>query len=150
MTDPTETAPSRAPRQLAILGTALVLLGMVTGAIGPQLVNPRMGLSSHLAAVSGGVLMLALAGVWHHVRLSPRGERWAVGLIGYANLANWLATFLAALWGAGRETMPIATGTHQAAAWQEAVVTALLATLSGAILIGLALVLKGLLKARQA
>lgn len=137
-------------RRLAILGAGLVLIGMLTGAVSGQLANPRMGLSSHLAAVSGGTLLLALAGIWGHIRLSPRGERWAVGLLGYAMAANWLATLLAAIWGAGHETMPLAAGGRQASSVQEGLVTALLASLSAAVVIGLLLVLIGLVQGRSA
>ena len=141
------TKPNRV-RQLAILGVGLVLLGLFTGFASGQLANPRMGLSSHLEALMNGTLMLALAGVWGHIRLSARAEGWAVWLLGYGSLANWLATLLAAIWGAGRETMPIAAQGHSALPWQETVVMALLGSLSVAMVAGFALVLYGLVRAR--
>lgn len=144
------TEHSVAPRRLAIIGAGLVLAGLLTGFVSGQLNNPRMGLSSHLAALSGGTLLLALAGVWSHVRLTARGESWAVGLLGFGMVANWLATLLAALWGAGRETMPLAAGGRQASAVQEGLVTALLVSLSAAVVAGMVLVLIGLVQGRRA
>lgn len=138
-----------AARRLAILGAGLVLAGLLTGFVSGQLANPRMGLSSHLAALSGGTLLLALAGVWNLVCLSPRGERWAVGLLGFGMVANWLATLLAAIWGAGRETMPLAAAGRQASAVQEGLITALLVSLSAAVVAGLILVLIGLIQGRR-
>jgi hypothetical protein len=57
---------------------------------------------------------------------------------------------LAAVWGAGAGSMPIAAGTNQAAQWQEGLVMALLVTLSLAMIAGMALVIKGLLAGRKA
>lgn len=137
-------------RRIAIAGAGLVLIGLLTGFISGLTANPRMGLSSHLAALSGGTLLLALAGIWTHVSLQPRGERWAIGLMIYAMAANWLATLLAAVWGAGAETMPLAAGGRQATALQEGIVTALLASLSVAAVVGVVLVLIGLVQRRSA
>ena len=137
-------------RNLAIQGAVLVLLSLTTGLIGPALVNSRMGLSSHLAAMMGGTLLLALAGVWSHVQLTPRGERWAVWLLGYGNFANWLATLLAAAWNAGGGMMPIAARGRIAQPWQDGLIAGLLVTLSLAMIAGTALVLYGLIKRRAA
>lgn len=140
---------SKAARRFAIVGAVLVMLGLLTGFVSGQMANPRMGLASHLEALMNGTLLMALAAVWHLVHLSPRGERWTVALLTFGSLANWLATFLAAAWGAGGETMPLAAAGQQAAPWQEGIVTALLVLLSGAMVAGFALVLIGLIKGRK-
>lgn len=139
----------KSARQLAILGAVLVLLGLLTGFVSGQMANPRMGLASHLEGLMNGTLLFALAAIWPLVRLSPRAESWTVGLLGFGSLANWLATFLAALWGAGAETMPLTAAGHRAAAWQESLVTSLLITLSFAMVAAIAMVLYGLIKGRQ-
>lgn len=143
------TMDRKTSSQLAILGTVLVMLSLLTGLASGALANPRMGLSSHLAAMMGGTLLLALAGVWHRVVLSPRLDRLAFWLLAYGNAANWAATLLAAIWGAGATSMPIAAGGSQAAAWQEGLVMALLVSLSLAMIAGIALVIMGLLAARR-
>lgn len=134
---------------LVLWGTVLVLLGMLTGLVSGSLANPRMGLSSHLAALGGGTLLIALGGAWRKVRLSPRLEKWALRLLIFSNYANWLATLLAAVWGAGRAMMPLAGGTQDAAPWQELAVSGLLIALSVAVIAGLALVIKGALARRD-
>ncbi|MFM5950391.1 MAG: hypothetical protein ACKOPM_14400 [Novosphingobium sp.] len=139
----------KSARQLAILGAVLVLLGLLTGFLSGQMANPRMGLASHLEGLMNGTLLFALAAIWPLVQLPPRAEGWTVGLLGFGSLANWLATFLAALWGAGAETMPLTAAAHRAAAWQESLVTALLITLSFAMVAAIAMVLYGLIKGRR-
>jgi (hydroxyamino)benzene mutase len=142
--------PDRTARQLALLGAVLVMLGLLTGLGGAAYAIPRMGLSSHLAAMMGGTLLLALSACWHRVALSPGLDRLAFWLLVYANLANWAATLLAAIWGAGAGSMPIAAGANRAADWQEGLVMALLLSLSLAMIAGVALVIKGLLAGRKA
>ena len=131
-------------RKLMGSGAALVLLGLLTGLVSPGFVNPRMGLSSHLAGLSGGTLLIALGAGWTHVVLPAPARRAAGWLLGLGFLANWLATLLAALWGAGDGMMPLASGDHVAAPWQEAVVAGLLIALSLAVIAGMALVCWGL------
>lgn len=140
---------STTARRLALLGAVLVMLGLLTGWISGVLANPRMGLSSHLEGLMNGTLMLALAACWGHVRLSPGLERWCFGLLAFGTLANWFTTLLAAFWGAGARSMPIASAGHQAAAWQENLIMALLVALSLAMVAGFALVIKGLLAGRD-
>ncbi|MEW6576532.1 MAG: hydrogenase, partial [Pseudomonadota bacterium] len=52
---------------------------------------------------------------------------------------------LGAIWGAGRQTMPIVAGDHVGAPWQESLITVLLIVLSLAMVAGFALVIKGLM-----
>ena len=138
----------RTARNLALLGAVLVMLGLLTGFGTAAFANPRMGVASHLEGLMNGTLLLALAATWHRVALSPRLDQAAFWLLAFGSLANWAATLLAAIWGAGGETMPIAAAGHHASAAQEAVVTGLLVSLSFAMLGALALVIKGLLAGR--
>lgn len=146
MDQPTQTNTARS---IALLGAVLVMLGLLTGFVSGQLANPRMGLASHLEGLMNGTLLLALAAAWGHVRLTSGQERWTLWLLAYGSLANWLATFLAALWGAGGETMPLTAAGMRAAAWQEQLVTALLVSLSFAMVAAFALILIGLIQGRS-
>jgi (hydroxyamino)benzene mutase len=132
-------------RRFMLLGAVLVMVGLLTGFISGNLANPRMGLSAHLAGVMGGIMMLALGAGWQHVQLGATAERWALSLLAFGNIANWATVLLAAIWGAGRTTMPLAAGEHVATAWQENLVGILLVALSLAMVAGIALVIKGLL-----
>lgn len=62
-------------RRMVLLGTVLVMLGLLTGFVSGSLANPRMGLASHLEGLMNGTLLIALGATWGHVRLSPAGER---------------------------------------------------------------------------
>lgn len=125
---------SSTSHNLIRLGFLLFLLGLLTGFAIPMLANPRMGLSSHLEGVLNGMFLIALGLVWSRLRLGPRGRRITVGLALYGTFANWATTLLAAAWGAGHGSMPIAGGGHQGAAWQEGLVMFLLMSLSAAMI----------------
>jgi hydroxylaminobenzene mutase len=120
-----------------------LLLGLLTGFALPMLENPRMGLASHLEGVLNGLLLLILGVLWPRLLLSPRQARLTMGLVVYGTFANWAATLLAAVWGAGR-SMPLAAAGHQGLAWHEGVLDLLLFSLSFAMLTVCGLILWGL------
>ena len=68
----------------------------------------------------------------------------AIALIVYATYANWLATLLAALWGAGGKLAPIAAGDHEGSAAKEGVVSFLLVSLSVAFVVGIVIIIVGI------
>lgn len=126
------------------LGLALFLLGLLTGFAVPAVKNPRMALSSHLEAVLNGIFLVVLGLLWPHVHLPGAWGVTAVALIVYAAYANWLATLLAAAWGAGRRFAPIAAADHEAPAAKERFVGFLLVSLSVAVVPGVGIVIAGL------
>jgi (hydroxyamino)benzene mutase len=129
---------------LFTLGLVLFLLGLLTGFAVPAAKNPRMALSSHLEAVLNGMFLVLLGLLWPHIHLPDAWGVTAVALIVYSAFANWVASLLAAVWGAGRRLAPIAAGDHEASAAQEGVVSFLLVSLSLAIVVGVAIVIVGL------
>ncbi|TAM63046.1 hydrogenase [Mycobacterium sp.] len=133
---------------LFTLGLVLFLLGLLTGIAGPALKNARMALSSHLEGVLNGMFLVLLGLLWPHIRLSNAWETTAAALIVYAAYANWLATLLAAAWGAGRRFAPIAAGDHRASAAKERVVGFLLLSLALSILVGVGIVIVGVILGR--
>lgn len=126
------------------LGLVLFLLGLLTGFAVPALKNPRMALSSHLEAVLNGMFLVILGLLWPHIHLPHAWGLTAVALIVYAAYANWLATLLAAAWGAGRRFAPIAAADHEASASREGVVSFLLLSLALSIVFGVGIVIAGL------
>lgn len=131
-------------KRLFTIGLALFLIGLLTGLVIPALKNPRMALSSHLEGVLNGMFLVVLGLLWPHIDLPEAWQVIAVALIVYSAYANWLATLLAAAWGAGRKFAPIATGDHKAPAAKEGFVSFLLLSLSVAIVIGVVIVIIGL------
>lgn len=109
------------------LGILLFLFGLFTGFALPKFTNPRMGLSSHLEGVLNGIFLIALGLLWQRLNLSDTLLLIIFWLAVYGTFANWLATLLAAIWGAG-SMMPIAANGYQTSAGRENIVRFLLVT----------------------
>lgn len=135
--------------RLLQLGMLLFLLGLVTGLVIPALANPRMGLTSHLEGVLNGMFLVGLGLVWPRLRLGSKSAAATFWLALYGTFANWGATLLAAIWGAGRTMMPIAGGTHAGTSVQELTIAGLLGSLSLAMIALCGLVLWGLRLGRR-
>jgi hydroxylaminobenzene mutase len=130
--------------RLLQLGVVLFLLGLLTGFAIPMVANPRMGLTSHLEGVMNGMFLMLLGLLWPRLLLPGAARTALFGLSIYGTFANWAATLLAAVWGAGATMMPIAAPGREGSALQEATVTFLLLTLSLAIVAASVLILWGL------
>lgn len=130
---------------LLVTGLVLFLIGLLTGLAIPAMKNPRMGLSSHLGAHFQGLFLLVIGLLWSFVNVTPAWETAAVALLVYAAYANWVATLIAGIWGAGRPMMPLAAPTQEGSPALEGVIKFLLITLSIADIVGVAIVLFGLL-----
>ncbi len=128
---------------LFVLGLVLFLLGLLTGFAVAALKNPRMALSSHLEAVLKGMFLVVLGLLWPHVDLPLDWGIASVALIVYSAHANWLATLLAAAWGAGRKLAPIAAAGHQASSAKEGFVSFLLVSPSLSVTAGVGIVIVG-------
>ena len=131
---------------LIVLGLILFLLGLLTGLLVPVLKNPRMGVASHLQGMTNGPLLVLVGVLWPRVHLPHAWQIITVVLLGYGAYANWFATQLASLWGAGHRFAPGATGEHRAAAAQERIVDLLLVTLAPAMIVATVLLIVGVLR----
>ena len=131
---------------LLVLGLVLFLLGLLTGLIVPALKNPRMGVASHLQGMTNGPFLVLVGLMWPHLHLSHAWEIVAVVLLVYGAYANWLATQLGSLWGAGHRFAPAATGEHRAGAAQERIVDLLLITLAPAMVVATVVLIVGILR----
>jgi hydroxylaminobenzene mutase len=125
-------------------GVLLFLLGLITGFAIPAMENPRMGLSSHLEGVQNGMLLILFGIIWTKLRLSNRTLTWGYFLALFGTYTNWGTTFLAGIWGAGADMMPIAGGDFYGLAWQETVIQFGLLALSIAMLLVSGILLWGL------
>jgi (hydroxyamino)benzene mutase len=125
--------------RLLQFGAALFLLGLLTGLFVPAAANPRMALAAHLEGLMNGLFLLVLGLIWPRLNLSDRTVTIAFWLAIYGSLANWVATFLAAIWPAGSALMPLAGQGHTGTQVQEAVLKVLLISLS-VVMIGLCVV----------
>jgi hydroxylaminobenzene mutase len=109
-------------QRLLFHGFLLFLLGLGTGLVAYSLENPRMGVSAHLEAILNGVFLVGLGLAWARLTLSAQLRTlcfWAAVVGAYA---NWGIPLFSALVGASQ---PILVGAgHEAAPWQEALLTA--------------------------
>lgn len=95
---------------LFVLGLVLFLLGLVTGLAVPAVKNPRMGLASHLQGMTNGPFLIVVGLLWPYLELPHVWQVVTVVLLAYGTYANWLATQLAAIWGAGHRFAPARRG----------------------------------------
>jgi hydroxylaminobenzene mutase len=131
---------------LFALGLILFVLGLVTGLVIPALKNPRMGLASHLQGMTNGPFLIIIGLLWPHLVLPHVWQVVTVALLAYGTYANWLATQLAAIWGAGQKFAPGAAGNHVASAVKEGFVNFLLASLAPAMIAASVVLIVGVLR----
>ncbi|WP_348261311.1 hydrogenase [Telmatobacter sp. DSM 110680] len=126
-------------------GMCLFMLGLLTGFAEQHFANVRMGLAAHLEGVMNGIFLLALGGIWEHVRLSPTASTIAFWTVLYGTYVNWFVTALAAILGTGALS-PITGAGYRGQPLQETIVTGGFMSVGIAIVIASCLVLWGLRK----
>jgi hydroxylaminobenzene mutase len=131
---------------LIVLGLVLFLLGLLTGMAVPAMTNPRMGVASHLQGMTNGPFLVLVGLLWPRVHLAHAWLVVTAALLVYGTYANWLATQLGAVWGAGHRFAPGAAGTHRASPVKEKVVDGLLATLAPAMVVATVALIVGVLR----
>jgi (hydroxyamino)benzene mutase len=136
-------------RRLIWHGMFLFLLGLLTGFVEQKFVNVRMGLAAHLEGVMNGIFLIALGAVWGEVRLSARLKPATFWIALYGAYMNWVATALAAAFGAAALS-PITAAGHSALPWQEGLITVLFLTVGTATITASVLVLWGLRRVAKA
>lgn len=130
---------------LLLAGLVLFLLGLLTGLLPPLLINPRMGLSSHLEGILNGFFLAILGLIWPYIALRVKGKKLLAILAVYGSYINWLTTLAAAYWGAGSTMMPLAGLGHQGSVWQERLITFGLVSLSIAMILVSVMIIWGLI-----
>ena len=131
---------------LFAMGLVLFLLGLVTGLLVQTLTNPRMALASHLQGMTNGPLLVLVGLLWPYLALSHLWQIVTLVLLGYGTYANWLATQLASIWGAGSRFASIAAGEHTSSAAKERCVDLLLASLAPAMVGATIILIVGILR----
>jgi (hydroxyamino)benzene mutase len=130
--------------RLTSSGVLLMLLGLITGLFVPKLANPKMGLSSHVEGVMGGMMLVILGFVWPKLWLKPAALRAAHWLAVYGAYANWANPLIAAVWDAGGSMMPGASKGKKGTPIQEMIISIVAVSLVAALLPAVSLVLWGL------
>lgn len=112
----------RQGHRLLQAGVVLLLFSSLEGFAIPHVAAPRLGLSAHTLSGLQAVLLLALGLVWPRLSLNRIQSRVAFWLLVYSTFAILAAYVMAAVWGAGNETMPLAAGTFHGSDLQESII----------------------------
>lgn len=128
--------------KLLFMGILLFFMGLLVGLFIPLMTNPRMGLSTHLEGIMNGVFLVILGLIWNKLELQQKWLNIGFWLSLYGSFANFVAVLIAAITGAGK-FMPLAGG-QEGPIVVEIVITALLASLTLAMLVVCLIVLIGL------
>ncbi len=131
---------------LLVAGLILFLLGLITGMVVPMTKNPRMAVASHLQGMTNGPFLIIVGLLWPYLHLWRAVGIVAVVLLTFGAYANWLATQLASLWGAGHRFAPGAAGDHRGTPAQERIVDLLLASLAPAMVLATVILIVGVLR----
>jgi hydroxylaminobenzene mutase len=124
----------------------LFLLGLLTGALIPELTSPRLGLAAHMEALLNGIFLILVGGVvWKELRLPEWLAAAGFWLLLASAYASWGFCLLAAVFGAS-QTLSIAGAGHSAAPWQEQLVSMGLGLGALCILVACCFVIYGLRK----
>jgi hydroxylaminobenzene mutase len=137
---------ARQGHRLLQLGVALLLFTSLEGFAVEYVASPHLARSVHTLAALSGVLVLAFGLVWTRLELGAAQARTAFWCLVYSVLAIIAAFALAALWGAGNATMPIAAGAAHGSAFQETVIAAVAYSSAPTGIVAFALSLWGLRK----
>jgi (hydroxyamino)benzene mutase len=140
----TSNMVSRQGHRLLQIGVALFLFSSVEGFMIPYFPEPRLGLSVHTLSALQGVILLALGLLWPRLNLGATASRIACWFFIYSTFATLVPYVLAAAWGAGNSTIPLAAGTARGTAVEETVIRVVLYSAAPTVLISLALILWGL------
>ena len=136
--------PPRQGQRLLQIGVALLLFLSLEGFAIPYLAAPHLGLSVHKLSGLQSVLLLALGAVWPRLNLGVVTSRIAFWLLIYSTFAILAAYVMAAVWGAGNETLRLAAGTAHGSVFQEAAIGVTAYSSAPTGLISFALILWGL------
>lgn len=96
--------------------------------------------------MTNGPFLVVVGLLWPHLTLAHGWQLVTVVLLAYGTYANWLATQLAAIWGAGQKYAPAAAGSHAATRAKESIVDFLLVSLAPAMLAATIILIVGVVR----
>ena len=110
---------SRQGHRLLQIGIALFLFTCFEGFWIPYFAAPMLGRSAHALCALLGVMLIAIGIVWPRLILGGAAAQIAFWFLIYSGFAIVVAFLLAAFWGAGNSTMPLAAGPSHGTVFQE-------------------------------
>src|SRR5262245_14444081 len=134
----------RKGHRLLQLGVALLVFAALEGVVIPSLPVSRLGLSVHTLSAIQALLFLAFGLVWPRLVLENTASTVAWWTYVYSTFATLAAYVMAAIWGAGGSTIPLASGGALGSPAQEMAIRIVLFSAAPTFLIAMALVIRGL------
>jgi (hydroxyamino)benzene mutase len=131
-------------RRMLQIGIAHFVFSGLEGFVISRLPSPPLGRSVHTLSGLQGVMMLTLGLFWPRLRLGGRASRIAYLTYIYSSVATLVPFILAAVWGAGNTTIPLAAGTARGTKRQEAIIKIVLYSAALPFFVSMALILWGL------
>jgi len=138
------TILSRQGQRMLQIGIGLFVFSGLEGFAISRLPSPPLGRSVHTLSALQGVMSLALGLFWPRLKLGDKGARIAFWTYNYSSFATLIPFVLAAVWGAGNTTMPIAAGSARGNAQQETAIKVIIYSAAPTFFVSMALVLWGL------
>src|SRR5262245_57961230 len=135
---------SRQGHRMLQIGIALFVFSGLEGFVIPYFPVPLLGRSVHTLSGLQGVITLALGLLWSRLHLGATASRIAFWTFIYSSFATLIPFVMAALWGAGNTTIPLAAGAARGSALQEAIIKIVLYSAALPFFISMALILWGL------
>ncbi|HEX9388595.1 MAG TPA: hypothetical protein VF918_19885 [Anaerolineales bacterium] len=135
---------SRQGHRMLQIGIALFVFTGLEGFVIPALPVPLLGRSVHTLSALQGVMILALGLLWPRLNLGATASRIAFWTYVYSSFATLIPFVMAAVWGAGNTTIPLAAGAAQGSAFQEAIIKIILYSAAPPFFFSMALILWGL------
>lgn len=135
---------SRQGQRMLQIGIAHFVFSGLEGFAIPHLPVPALGRSVHTLSGLQGVMLLALGLFWPRLNLGGTAARIAFWTYIYSSIATLVPFVLAAVWGAGNSTIPLAAGTARGSARQEAIIKSVLYSAALPFFVAMALILWGL------
>ena len=126
------------------IGIALFVFTGLEGFVIPSLPVPLLGRSVHTLSALQGVMILALGLMWPRLNLGTIASRIAFWTYIYSSFATLIPFIMAAVWGAGNTTIPLAAGGAYGGAIQETMIKVILYSAAPPFFVSMALILWGL------
>src|SRR5215510_3226991 len=117
---------SRQGHRMLQVGIALFVFSGLEGFVIHSLPVPSLGRSVHTLSAEQGIITLVLGLLWPRLNLGATASRVAFWTFLYSSFATLIPFVLAAIWGAGSGTIPLAAGTAQGSVVQEAMIKLIL------------------------
>jgi len=123
------------------IGIALFVFTGLEGFVIPLLLVPPHGRSVHTLSALQGVMILAVGLLWPRLNLIATASWIAFWTYIYSSFATLIPFVLAAIWGAGDTTIPLAAGAAHEGAVQETLIKVILYSSALPFFVSMALIL---------